>query len=529
MEKATLSGFGKGGFNVDLPPWEVPPHVFNIANNVRTHDGAIGNINCGYTTWYPDLGSTPLDIIYCTTPGTDGHWISASATQIESFENVVIGSGYTATYWTSTILTGVPVFNTNTEAPLYWPEVNTGISLANLPWDSSHDWDDTDGAGTQYRADVIRAHGSFLFAIGVYEGAGPIDLVNDRLSTTVHWSDTADPGFPPPNWRYDDPTSLSGRRDIGETKGKVIDGLSLGNDFIVYKTDSAWKFSFIGGQFIFRVTRVKECPGIMSRDCVVEAFGIHYVMSNNDIYLTDGTSFESLLTDRVRKNFLALVDSDKKEDCHVSFNEEDKEGWFNIATSGATPKYPNVALVWSIEDQTWPTRQYPGLVKAVSGEKDPEGAILINNYVGLINEANRLINEVSESPGNQPLIGPMEDNSIVEFDTGPDNDGVPFESRMTKHYLAVIDAIEHVTIDRGFLHFDWISGNPNIEVRIGGLKNTQNKVPSWNQWKTFDMTNQRHVGLRKTAPYFSLDFRSTVSNNWRFTGGILEFQKSGQR
>jgi len=528
MKRAIIDGFGKGGFNTDLAPWDVPANTFTGLSNVRTHDGAIGNINCGYTTWYADLGGVSLDIIYCGAKGIDGLWATAQTNEIKTFDGSVLSTGHTAEYWTSTILTGVPVWNNYKDIPLYWSVINAGTPLTPIPWDATHDWDDIDGAGTKYRAGSIRAHKNFLFAMDIYEGAAP-DYVTDRMPTIVHWSELADPGYPPPNWSYADPTSLSGRIDLGQTPGACIDGASLADDFIVYKSDGAWRFTFTRDEYVFRPTKIRAVPGIMSRDCVVEVEGLHYVMYDTDIYVTDGNSFQSLLDDRARKIFLALADPSTTDQNFVQFNTEYKEVWFCLVTSGSGAVYPNVALVWSIRDSTWTVKNFMEMSAAAEGQKDPSGAVLINDYPGLIKDANRLINQLSESPNNYRLIGAFADGSLVEFDTGPDNDGQPIDSRLTRTMLDFDDAVDFVTVDRGYPHFTWLTGDSVINIRIGSHRDTQQIEPSWGLWKQFDIKNDRHVGLRKTGSYHALDIQANTVMGWSITGILVEYQPSGMR
>lgn len=529
MKKATITDVGLGGMNSDISAWNLPSSMFTWAKNVRCYNNAIGNIKCGRTEWKADVGNPALDLIYCSTRGSSGFWVAAKTDKISTIDGDDLITGYSTDYWVSDICSGVPVWASFTVAPLYWSDVDILTPLSKLPWDATHDWDDTDGTGNQYRAAVIRKHGTQLIAIDVAEGANPIDLVSDRLPRTVHWSEFADEGLPPADWDYSNPNSNSGRKDLSETPGRAVDGLSLGEIFMLYKSDAGYRFTPVNNENVFDIKRVKKLPGILARNCVAEFQGFHYVTGPNDIYRTEGNSFESLLDQRMREYFLSILDSSKSEQNFVRVNYAFKEIWFCFSVAGSGVNYATIAMVYSVPSNTWTIRDLPNLSALASGPKETSGEELINDVNVLINDSTRLINQITNIPTNLSLIGAISDNSITEFDTGPDNDGIAFESRLTRDFIQIDDEVMFNTTDRGYPHFNWISGmDSELEIRIGSHRSTQDAV-RWRSWKSFDIKTRRHVGMRANGAFHAMDIRSTNSLEWSYTGIMFEYENSGDR
>ncbi len=505
--RSAVKGIHLTGLNTDLPEFDLPSNFLTIADNVRVHDGKIGNINCGYDTWQTLL-EKPLRIDPFRNAANEVYWVYGSADKLIVFDpaTTTIGGPFTATtYWSATTLTGVPVWANETNKPWYWPSVDGVTAVAPLPWDTTDatDWDNA--YGQQYRAEVIRSHKNFLFAINIREGA-------IKYPSLVHWSAPADPGSPPPTWKYRETDNRSGRIDIAETDGEAVDGLTLGDSFLVYKRDSVWRFTFVGGNAVFRKTRIQSLPGILSRDCVVEipvSGGQHVVLSNEDLYVHNGQTFRSLITNRTRSRFLSLIDSDNFQNCFLQVNSTYKEVWVCVPRTGrSNPSgYANKAAVWSWEDDTWTERDLPDLTCAIEGPQVTPGRVLINDDVGTIGSDHTLINQVNITPRNTRLIAGTNAFTVLRYDTGVLNDGVAFPSRIQRQFLNIDDDSLFNTVNELYPTVEWLGGNSSIEFRVGGHETMQSSVV-WDGWLPFDIKKDRHVHPRATGARHALEIRA---------------------
>ncbi len=524
--KAGVKDFGSIGVATDYPEFDLPPNAFTHTQNVRVADGVIGNINCGYTDFATTVG-VPLDVEAFHDSSQNVYWVYSTATDIRIADpsTEVLGTGYSnATYWITTVLTGVPVFTWLGDAPQYWKAVSPVQTLLPLPWDTTDvtDWDNA--YGSTYRAESIRSHKNFLFAMNITEAG----VSYNKL---VHWSHPAEPGLPPPTWKYREPDNLSGRIDIAETDGQVLDGLTLGDSFVVYKTDSVWKFTFIGGNAVFRKTRIQSLPGMLSRKCMVNVDiegGSHVVLHNDDIYIHNGQTYKSLVTDRVRERVLSLISPANYQNCFVTRDSYYKEVWVCVPAIDSVGGEAGLAAVWSWEDDTWTFRDLPNLFCASEGEVVSPGRTLINNAVGTIGSDHTLINAVSNTPKNVVLVGGSDNQKLLQFDTGLTNNGVPFLSQVQREFLQVNDEIQFNTVDTLFITAEFTGGNSEIQVKMGSHKTMRSPV-RWGKSRTFDIKTDRKVNPRVTGAYHAIDIRDDTGTGWGLSGIKFEHFPAGER
>ena len=88
-------------------------------------------------------------------------------------------------------------------------------------------------------------------------------------------------------------TESAGFNDLVQMETPIVDGATLGSNFLIYSSDQVWQMEFVGGSFIFNFRKLFDDAGVMGQNCIVEVEGKHYVFDFDDIYITDGTQ-ESL-------------------------------------------------------------------------------------------------------------------------------------------------------------------------------------------------------------------------------------------
>lgn len=149
-------------------------------------------------------------------------------------------------------------------------------------------------APNQWRTYALRPYRDFLVAMQRWTGSTTID------DTTVFWSDAAAAGIPG-TWT---PAAgnMAGDADLHDTPGPLIDGCILGNDFIIFKSGSCIRMTYVGGAQVFAFQVLNSSAGIINRNCAVAYQGKLLVFGPNDIYaLSPDGSTESLMTDGIRR------------------------------------------------------------------------------------------------------------------------------------------------------------------------------------------------------------------------------------
>ena len=151
----------------------------------------------------------------------------------------------------------------------------------------------TNWPSVTHRCVALRAYGDFLIALNTTE-----TTVN--YPTRVRFSDIATANAVPSSWDDTDTTKSAGFNDLVDLKDKIVDGLALQSNFIIYTITEAMLMEFVGGTFVFNFRKLFNDAGIINTNCVVEVEGKHYCFGQSDIYVHDGTAKQSICDNRVR-------------------------------------------------------------------------------------------------------------------------------------------------------------------------------------------------------------------------------------
>ncbi|MES9889505.1 MAG: hypothetical protein ABW161_01235, partial [Candidatus Thiodiazotropha sp.] len=136
---------------------------------------------------------------------------------------------------TSLVFGGLPLLNIVGHMPLQWARAPVG-RLKPLP-----KWPPNQTCGS------LRCNHNYLIALNLRKG-------DEASPYTVMWSNLARPGRAP-DWAVQDPASDAGSVALSEGQDAVVDGLTLGEQFFVYKSHSTWQMDWVGGEWIFHFRR----------------------------------------------------------------------------------------------------------------------------------------------------------------------------------------------------------------------------------------------------------------------------------
>jgi hypothetical protein len=356
---------GAVGVVKDLSKHELPINAWTDANNVRFLDG--------YAHWFYGHGAVygaPPVIPYHLLPinvGAARYWLYAGAQKIYAVtvsggaavhtnltrQSAGVDVNYTGTpnAWTSTSLSGIPIFNAgNTVDPPQMWDLNPANRMTTLTaWP----------ANTFCKS--LRTYKGFLVALNV-TAAG----VNKPFM--VKWSDVAAPGAVPASWDPADATRMAGENDLAEGGDPVQDGLQLRDYFMIYKEASVWRMSFIGGQNVMSFQKVLGISGALNRNCIVEVDGFHFVLTSSDVIVHDGETARSVLDKEARRALFDDFDAAAKDRAFVFKNPYRNEVF--VCYASINNSIPNKALVWNYRDNTVSYREIPALHHANYGAVD---------------------------------------------------------------------------------------------------------------------------------------------------------------
>jgi hypothetical protein len=376
------------GINKDLSPYELPPEMWSDGSNITFRRNRVAKA-LGYgSVWEltpAQVTVQPLHILYFTD-NIDAYWAYANETAIWKtagdgastldISRTVNGSdplAYSASRdasWTSINFNNIALFNNRNDIPQVLEPISK-LTMENLPWWNPSDKDDADYTymgrwGEGARCEVIRGFKNYLVAMDCYQASGT------REPATVRWSSPAEGGDVPPSWDEMKAGEQAGDYWISDTNGRVVDGLTLGDYFVIYKTDAVWLMDFIGGDFTMRFRKLfGDEAGMLAKECVAEFDGKHFVLSPTGAYVHNAASKEDIMEQWVRDEFFDNVATERLLETKVVADHTNREIWIYYVTQSEylnnTNAWPNRALIWNWDTSMWTIKDLTGLSHIAEG------------------------------------------------------------------------------------------------------------------------------------------------------------------
>jgi len=362
MANIPLRDLGSVGVVTDVAPFNLPPNAFSRANNVRFSSGEVSRSPIFRTiqavTNFAAL-MTPHHLFALKSSGgydtlfyVNSRFEIIEGTTSRGNMNSAAGSFIP---FTSTQLADVIYINRSERVPVH--RTPSATNFTNLP-----NWD----AG--WRTNALRTYGDFLIALNLVEGSS-------SYPNRVRFSDIALANSVPASWDAADATKSAGFNDLVAMTTPIIDGATLGNSFLIYSSDQVWKMDFVGGQFIFNFRKLFNDVGVINQNCVVEVEGKHYVFGENDIYVTDGASHQSIAENRVKDYIFSSLNSSKKSNCFTVVNQDLEEIYFCYLSGDDMVTYAgtdgcNRAAVYNYKYNTWSFMDLPNVFHGTSSNLD---------------------------------------------------------------------------------------------------------------------------------------------------------------
>ncbi len=430
-----VKNIGSIGVIKDLSVHELPIQAFTDCKNIRFLDGYASQF-FGHGEVYNSPTYIPQHVAPVIIAGAR-YFIYATASKLFAVTNTGGASVHTdishvtprtgvVNSWTSTTLSGVPVFNAGDgKAPMSWDLnlANKFIDLANwLPSMSCKSLraykvflialnvsrsprqtiSTITRVGTTATLTTASAHGlstgntvyitqatpsqyngtytitvtggtTFTYVMASDPGASATGGIlfagtaveNSRL---VKWSHPADPGAVPTSWDEADPTKDAGEVELSDGGDPIIDGLQLRNSFMIYKEKSIYRMDYIGGSSVFRFEQVIGTSGALNKNCIVEIDGNHLVLTGSDVIIHDGQNPTSVLDKQTRRFLFLNIDVTNIGMCFVFKNPYFNEAFICYPSIGATSC--DSAMVWNYKDRTVSFRDMPNINHANFGAVD---------------------------------------------------------------------------------------------------------------------------------------------------------------
>jgi hypothetical protein len=533
MALIPIDQVGQMGIVKDINAWQLPLNVWTDGNNIRAEHGAIQKTP-GYKEVMATCPVAPYHIVNLEV-GSSNYWIIGGTDAIHvhngsTWTDITRVSGaYNATAaegWTSTVLGGVLIMANGFDDPQFWA-LSSGVPSVSTKMADLSNWP----ASTE--AYSVRAFRSFLIALNIKKSSVP-------YTRLVKWSTEAATQAVPTSWDETSATVDAGEYELADSKGKILDGMPLGDAFMIYKEDSTYSMTYVGTPFIFAFRQLSPTIGALSKNCVAEFSDEqgtkHFIFGNGDMYVNDGRQIKPILPHKMRDYVFGQLNGSEYEKSFVVADYANTEIWACYVTSASDQCDKALVYNWSNSPPTFTERDIPDLGFVGYGTQvDPTSVSSWNAATTTWTSEDKNWNEITTTSfiskeGKTLIMASASDTKLYRNGTGHTEDGTDMTSFIERTGLSM-DAQgqpNHAMVKQVTSVWPKMSGSDSVNVYVGSQMSTEDSV-TWEGPYTFDPDTQSKVPVRVTGKYIGVKFESTGDQTWRLDGYSLDVQNAGIR
>ena len=514
--------FTNMSFTPDVPSNALGPNEYNNGRNVEADVRGIKKI-FGEEEILSVIPNEPIFmeggyrsetqwvyIVATRDSSSQGRWYMITSAGISNItpgvgaNPSVFLAGYTADLnITMSVVGGVFFINDTLNNPMYFTSTANEITI-----EVDANWNYEPGV-TKTTAGFVRNYsspnlGNLLVAGNITKVIGGIEY---NYPTTVRWSQPfAQTGYPG-TW---EPTlsNVANEQEV-PVRGPLIDGFMLGGNFYVCSYWDTVVFSPINYQNstapVFGIRLLNQGRGLINNNCWSNADSAVYGLDSRDIWVFDGSNFQSLGNQKVKNYFYSNLSTTYSDRIFMINNTQKNqiEIYYPDLTSTG---YCNKMLSYRYDLQIWNAPK--DIEDACMGAEGPQF------ISGSFKKASRVVTYARGGVASQKLIQTNIGNSfinsaaipalfertnvVLQSDRGP----VPYSSKVYTHRL-----------------LPEISGTGGINIAVGGANSTA-QTPTYGQTGTTEIdTNSPWVTTQQNAVRtVSVKVESNdATNTWNLT------------
>lgn len=527
----------------DPTPRNVGPDLWNTVTDAVFRDGAAQPVRSIYTAFSGNysgglyylhdvavgrraVGAVDPEVIFFFTEGMD-KWAPFSPRLLRRTYTGAASATITPTEWdagyrfwnrpTGGIINGCVVWNydgwlvdqsgnARGPFPAYY-DCNAATMAATasiLPgWPTS--WP------TAWTARSVRPHKDFLIAMfkRVWTDATTVTPYPD----TVFWSDAAAGGIPS-TWTASS-TNMAGEAEIDAFGGALVDGYTLGDDFILFKERASYRMTYVGGTGVFAFRRLNSERGMRTQDAAAYCKGRLIVAGGDDVYaLSPDGSTESLMTDTIRRVYANEV---QRRDTYIRLPVCYSGLTNEILVGFSHGTYPiEEAYVYDIASGKWGhvDLTFDGAIDGFGNMRQlqSKGALVDKTYPGVTDWA-WFINS-----------GEVTNAARVWAEGGTGSRGT---ATLTKYALDLGDPVNYKLAHRIRLIVEAAAGEA-FTVSVTGKDSPAGTTVS-SASATWTAGTTRDIGLSVQGRFFDVTVTNAPQNltPWKLSGFDIEFSPAG--
>ena len=414
--------------------------------------------------------------------------------------------------WMVTNLNGLLVATNGFDTPQMWP-LSGGIPSTATPFMKLRNW-----PNSSYTCKSIRAFRTFLIGLNWSR--------ENQEPRLVKWSTEASSGNPPSTWAASDNTLDAGEFELADTSGDIIDGLPLGDSFLIYKEDAIYIMNYVGTPYIFSFKLLSPTVGALSKDAIAEYDGGHFFIGNSDCYVCNGQAVTPLLPNKVRRAMFEDLSGDNYQKCFVAADYVRNEMLACFPRSGSS--IVDRALIWNWKDNTFSFRDLPdtsfinhGIIDITTGATWNGNTNIWNEGIGNWGERNY------DNVKKNLVFLDVTNTKIFRDSFGNQKDTTNMTSFIERSGYDLGDP-SSVKFVRAVYPKMEVSGNNSVNIYIGRQMSTEEGI-TWEGPIAFNPNTQSKVSCRVSGKYFGFKVESTTDVDWKLHGVAFDVQPSGSR
>ena len=531
-----IRGLGSLGVITDADPYNLPINAFTRGKNIRFSKGDISR-SPAFRTVTSDQSFVPVhvagvqassgyDTVVIVTDTFDVHEYASNGGSMN--QRHTGGLNASTEPFTSTSLADVQYINRSDHVPIHRGPLAT--SFTDLThWPSS------------YRTTALRSYGDFRLALNTTES-------NTSYPNRVRWSNIALANSIPDSWDATDTTKSAGFNDLVQMATPIVDGATLGSNFMIYSRDQVWLMEFVGGAFIFNFRKIFDDCGVISQNCVQEVEGRHYVFDHDDIYVNDGVSRQSICDGRVRDYIFSGLDASKSNRCFVHHNEDTEEVYFCYHSGDDLALYTsgdacNRAAVYNYKEDNWSFLDLPNVIGGTHSNIDTvrtyaTATTTYANTGGSYHDQESLYKRhnifMTKTGG-----GVTEDKLVALDHVDEGSINLPIDTALTGPVFLERKGIDldgelglpltgYKVIKRIVPQISTVSTNKAFQFTFGAA-NLVSDVPTYASAQSLDISADYKVDSRVSGRYLSYKLEVPVNKDFTFGGMDFDVVATGRR
>ena len=533
-----IRDLGSAGTVTDVSPYNLPLNAFSRSVNIRFDEGKARRSPI-FRTMLPNLAFTPR-FCFGIVPSTGFDTIVVASDDYQLHEYVSgsmnnrsgsISSNVDPRPFTSTQLANVAYVNRPDKVPSFRGPGGTNFAALNN-WPSN------------YRCVSLRSFGDVLIALNTTEGA-------TSFPTRVRFSDITLSNTVPTTWDESDTTASAGFNDLVQMDTPIVDGGTLGSNFIIYSSTQVWLMEFTGGTFLYNFRKLYTDCGMINQNCFAEVDGKHFVFGPRDIYVHDATSKQSICDERVKQFIYQGLNASKADRCFVHHSSELNLIYFCYVSGDELVGFPNTdrcnrAAVYNYKNNTWSFADLPDVAAASLANVNTvetygtASGLTYNTVGGSYYDQEDSFARHSVFVGPSSSANGITSNKIYVMDLADDGQvSFSYDTEANKPAM-----LERVGIDldeaqnelRGYKNISRIypqamtknTDNTTLSFQFGAA-DVPNGTPNYDNAVTFDLTLDYKIDTRAAGRYLSYKITVADQKDFEFSGFDLEVTATGRR